>query len=159
MTRMPDLVERRLFMLGFAGFAVFPASVRAELEPFKVFKSPTCGCCSKWVKYMRENGFIVRTKNVSDEQLMKIKNMLHIPLKHRSCHTGIIGNYWVEGHVPASDLKKLLASRPDARGLAVPNMPIGSPGMEMGSRKDPFDALLVLKNNRDRIFTRHNIIR
>ena len=159
MTKTRNIVDRRVFITGLVGFTVFPALVRAEPVPFNVFKSPTCGCCSKWVKHMRENGFIIRTKDVSDEQLKKIKEILRIPLKYRSCHTGIMENYWVEGHVPASDLKKLIASRPEALGLAVPNMPIGSPGMEIGSRKEPFDTLLVIKNNGDLVFTRHNIPR
>jgi hypothetical protein len=151
-----DPIDRRLFIASLIGLAVVPITACAEPAPLRVFKSPTCGCCSKWVKYLRKNGFIISTKDVSDEQLKKIKDILGIPLKYRSCHTGIMDKYWVEGHVPASDLKKLISSRPYAQGLAVPNMPIGSPGMEMGSRKDPFDTLLVIKNNKDMVFTQHN---
>jgi hypothetical protein len=103
-----------------------------------VYKSPTCGCCAKWIDHLEDNGFNVE---VHDRQNMKpVKDSLGIPRHLQSCHTAEVGGYLVEGHVPAGDIKRLLEERPAIKGLAVPGMPMGSPGME-GPRKDPYDVL------------------
>ena len=119
-----------------------------------VYKSPTCGCCEDWVKHLRDNGFTVATHDVDDTGLYRKKS--GIPERFGSCHTGVIQGYGVEGHVPASDIKKLLATRPKAAGLAVPGMPVGSPGMEYGPRKDPFDVLLVKSDGAASVFSSYN---
>jgi hypothetical protein len=106
----------------------------------RVYASPTCGCCSLWVEHLEENGFDVET--VYREDMGVVKQSFGISDRLASCHTGIVNGYVVEGHVPAVDIRRLLAEAPgDVRGLAVPGMPIGSPGMEMGDRVDPYDVL------------------
>jgi len=93
-----------------------------------VYKSPTCGCCSKWIEHLEVNGFEVESENRGDMPIVKAKN--GVPAQMASCHTAIVEGYVIEGHVPAEDISRLLDERPALSGLAVPNMPIGSPGME-----------------------------
>jgi hypothetical protein len=119
-----------------------------------VYKDPSCGCCTKWVAHLRANGF---TPDVRDRDDMgALKDTLGVPAALRSCHTAVAGKYVVEGHVPASDIKRLLSSRPnDVIGIAVPDMPAGSPGMEMGGRSDLFDVIAFSATGTTRIFGRH----
>jgi len=98
-----------------------------------VYKSPTCGCCSKWVDHLKANGFTVRSHNTHD--VAPYKARLGVPFGYGSCHTAQVGGYLVEGHVPAKEIKRLLKEKPSARGLTVPGMVTGSPGMEAGGRK------------------------
>jgi len=114
-----------------------------------VYKSPTCGCCGKWISHLEANGFKVTAKNSNN--LASIKQQLGIQPQLQSCHTAQIGNYIVEGHVPAADIKRMLAEQPDIDGLAVPGMPMGSPGME-GARKDNYDVLAIKKGNNPKVF-------
>lgn len=116
-----------------------------------VYKSPTCGCCGKWVEHMEEAGFSVDVENMRD--VTPIKRELGVPGRMQSCHTAKVGDYFVEGHVPADLVKRLLADRPDIKGLAVPGMPMGSPGME-GPRKDPYDVIAIGKDGRAKVFAR-----
>ncbi len=104
-----------------------------------VYSSPTCGCCAKWVTHLEENGFTV--EHIKTDQLGAKKQELGIPRSFSSCHTGVIGDYVVEGHVPAEQVKRLLAESPDVEGLSVPGMPIGSPGMEQGDTREPYDVV------------------
>lgn len=106
----------------------------------EVWKSPTCNCCSKWVDYLRRDGFSVTAHNESAMNPLKTK--LGVPRALASCHTAVVDGYVIEGHVPAQDIRKLLAEKPKALGLAVPGMPIGSPGMEQGDRQDPYETRL-----------------
>ena len=108
-----------------------------------VYKSASCGCCTAWIKHLEANGFTVRARNV--EMPAQYRQRAGIPDQFGSCHTGIVNGYAIEGHVPASDIKRLLREKPQAKGLAVPAMPMGSPGME-GPRKDPYDVFLVKAN-------------
>jgi hypothetical protein len=127
-----------------------------DQRSIEVWKSPTCGCCGKWVEHLEENGFAVKAKNTSPAMLDRIKRQAGIEDKLASCHTGLIDGYAIEGHVPAADIKKLLEERPDAIGLTVPNMPIGSPGMEQpGGETEPYDVLLVKKDGSVEVFARH----
>ena len=105
-----------------------PIALAAEPARVVVYKSPTCGCCSKWIDHLEEHGFAVESHDVPDVRPLKAEN--GVPLQLSSCHTAIVGGYVVEGHVPAQDVTRLLAERPEISGLAVPGMPIGSPGME-----------------------------
>lgn len=114
------------------------ADVRAETLAMTVYKSPTCGCCGAWVDHVRAAGFAVTVKDVDD--LAPIKLMAGVPQPLQSCHTASIGGYVVEGHVPADVIERFLAERPQARGLAVPGMPVGSPGME-GPNPRPYQVL------------------
>lgn len=132
-----------LFVL-FIGIAT-PAAWAASGTPVvDVYKSPTCGCCSKWVDHLKANGFTVRSHDTHDVATHKAR--LGVPAGYDSCHTAQVNGYLVEGHVPAKEIKRLLKENPRARGLVVPAMPIGSPGMEAGGRKDAYDVFLV---NRD----------
>ena len=105
----------------------------------EVYKSPTCGCCEKWVDHMRDNGFTVNTKDVGNKEIRKEMGMSETL---GSCHTALVNGYVIEGHVPAQDIKRFLRERPKALGLAVPDMPHGTPGME-GKRVDPYSVLMV----------------
>ena len=119
-----------------------------------VYKSASCGCCNKWVEHLRVHGFTVRTTN--QENLTEFKARHHVPRRVQSCHTGIVNGYVLEGHVPASDVHRLIKERPAIVGLAVPGMPVGSPGMEMkGAKVEPFDVLAFDKAGQTRIFANH----
>lgn len=105
-----------------------------------VYKSASCGCCGGWVDHMRANGYTVHAKNV--EAMDMVKQMMGVPAALESCHTATVNGYVIEGHVPAEAVDRLLAERPQAAGLAVPGMPIGSPGMEQGGMTEPYAAMV-----------------
>lgn len=115
-----------------------------------VWKTPSCGCCHEWVAHLRKSGFEVATHDVDDTA--PIREKFGLSSKFGSCHTARLGNYVLEGHVPAQELRRLLREQPKALGLAVPGMPMGSPGMEMGDRRDAYDVLLVLADGNSRIY-------
>ncbi len=118
-----------------------------------VYKSPTCGCCKEWVKHLQANGFSVKAHDVPDISHYKVAN--GVPVTLGSCHTATVGGYVIEGHVPASDVKRLLKERPPVRGLAVPGMPIGSPGMEQGGHKQRYDVLTFDKQGNTSVHSRY----
>lgn len=120
-----------------------------------VYKSPTCQCCNKWAQHLKDNGFAVKEHNESD--MDAIKSRFGVSRQLAACHTAVVEGYVVEGHVPAEDIKRLLSEKPAAKGLAVPGMPIGSPGMEMGDRRDAYVTLLVQADGRTTVFTRHGV--
>ena len=126
-----------------AAAVTLPASTvaPADAPTLTVYKSPTCGCCAMWVEHMEAAGFDVVTEDRTD--MAAVKDSLGLPQDLASCHTGVIDGYVVEGHVPAEQVARLLEERPEALGLAVPGMPVGSPGMEMGDRRDPYDVVVV----------------
>lgn len=109
-----------------------------------VYKSPTCGCCEDWIDHMREHGFQVEA--VDQDNVMPIKEKYGVPRAMSSCHTAVVDGYALEGHVPADVVQRLLKERPPVLGIAVPGMPIGSPGMEQGDRKDPYEVYTFDKN-------------
>lgn len=118
----------------------------------EVWKSPTCGCCKDWVKHMEDTGFRV---TVNDSGNTTARARVGIPQRLGSCHTAVVAGYAIEGHVPADDIRRLLREKPKALGLAVPGMPIGSPGMdgpEYGGRKDAYDVLLVERNGTTSVY-------
>ena len=126
----------------------------AELPLLTVHKHPSCGCCGVWADHMRRAGFNVVEKNVED--MATIKAAAGVPSSMGSCHTAQVGDYFVEGHVPAEDIRRLLRERPDTRGLAVPGMPIGSPGMESpDGRRDAFTVTLLGKDGTLQPYARH----
>ena len=131
--------------------AAGPAQTQIAAE---VWKTPTCGCCKAWVKHLEGNGFAVTAHDVADTAAMR--KQLGMPPNLGSCHSARIGGYAVEGHVPASDIKRLLTEKLHAVGLSVPGMPIGSPGMEQDGQKDQYDVLLVLHDGSTRIFQSHS---
>lgn len=117
-----------------------------------VYRSPTCGCCTAWVEHMREAGFRVRVEDRTD--LGPVKAEMGVPRDLTSCHTARVGGYVVEGHVPAADVQRLLEERPDVRGLAVPGMPVGSPGME-GPRPERYEVVAFDGEGGREVFARH----
>ncbi len=139
---------------GAMALAAIPAFAAGTLPTVEVFKSPSCGCCGAWVDHLKAAGFEVKVTMVDDTSVARKKYGL--PDKFGSCHTAVVAGYVVEGHVPAADVKKLLAMKPVAVGLAVPGMPAGSPGMEMDRRKDPYQVLLVDKQGRERVFSSYS---
>lgn len=130
------------------------ASWAAPATPvIDVYKSPTCGCCNKWIDHLKANGFGVRSHDTDNVAQHKVR--LGVPRGYGSCHTAEIGGYVIEGHVPAREIKRLLKENPRARGLVVPAMPIGSPGMEVGGHKDPYDVFLVNRNGSSQIYAKY----
>jgi hypothetical protein len=131
-----------------------PALAAAETS-VEVWKSATCKCCINWVKHLEANGFAVTVNTADPSMLDRIKRQSGIGEKIAACHTAKIGPYVIEGHVPAPDIKRLVAEQPDALGLAVPGMPVGSPGMEQGSETEPYDVLLIKKDGTTEVFASH----
>jgi hypothetical protein len=142
-----------------AALAALPLAALAQKAPrtrVEVWKDPNCGCCKDWVAHMQSAGFAVKV-NETGNGAMRAK--LGIPQQLGSCHTALVGGYAIEGHVPAADVRRLLRERPQAVGLAVPGMPVGSPGMDdpaYGGRRDPYDVLLVLKSGETRVYASYN---
>ncbi|QDA37014.1 DUF411 domain-containing protein (plasmid) [Paracoccus liaowanqingii] len=138
-------MNRRLFIgtmaavLAPAG-AVLSASPAPEKTLISVARSPDCSCCGAWIDHLRESGFTVE-ETFSDD-VDALKDQYAVPQPLRSCHTALVEGYVIEGHVPAEAIRTLLDQNPDALGLAVPGMPIGSPGMEMGDQSEPFEVIL-----------------
>ena len=122
------------------------------LESITVYKSPTCGCCNKWISHLEDNGFKVEAINQSD--MNSVKTDAGIPRQLASCHTAKVGGYLIEGHVPATDIKRLLKERPAVAGLTVPGMPMGSPGME-GHRQDNYDVLTFTRTGDTGVFNQY----
>ena len=144
-------LQRRLIFLG---LVLLPASSFAVIERplITMWKSLTCGCCKDWADHVEKNGFTVKAYSEGNDEIRK---KLGMPIQFGSCHTAFIGGYAIEGHVPAKEIKRLLAEKPKAIGLAVPNMPVGSPGMdgpEYKGRKDPYDVLLIGLNGKPVVF-------
>jgi hypothetical protein len=124
----------------------------ASAAEITVYKSPYCGCCGAWVDHIKAAGHAVKT--VEMEDLTGIKKMTGVPEPLQSCHTAVVGGYVIEGHVPAADVARLLREKPKARGLAVPGMPVGSPGME-GPNPDVYDVLLFQADGTAAVYGRH----
>lgn len=128
------------------------ASSAQALPVVEIYKSAQCGCCKLWAEHLERNGFTVILHDVDDVPAARRK--LGMPDRYGSCHSARVGQYLVEGHVPAADIKRLLSKRPRAIGLAVPAMPPGSPGME-SDHPVPYDTLLIKKDGASSIFARH----
>lgn len=148
---------RTLFAGAAAAFAA-PAAVGAAMGPAAqpkiiAYKSPTCGCCGDWAEHMRANGFVVEEVEVED--VLVYKKKYGVPLDLASCHTGIVHGYAIEGHVPADLVHKLLREKPPGiKGLATPGMPLGSPGMEVPGRKDPYNVMAFDAKSGRRLYAR-----
>jgi hypothetical protein len=143
-------------LLGAGSLFVSGARVRAAqqaLPEVLVYKTPTCGCCGKWVEHLRANGFEVKV--VEREDLGDIRREWRVPRTLASCHTARVGRYVIEGHVPAADIRRLLASQPRVDGLSVPGMPIGSPGMEQGGAVEAYDVLAFNAAGESTVFASH----
>lgn len=135
------------------GLALAAAVASAQTLPEVVMhKDPNCGCCSAWAEHLEANGF--RVKTVVSNDMESVKRRFAVPQRLTSCHTAKVGNYVIEGHVPASAIRRLLREQPALAGLAVPGMPAGSPGMETPGRTDPYDVLAFDGAGRSRIYER-----
>ena len=152
-------MSRAIILAAAAGIAMVAAfatlrapSASAEPIAITVYKTPSCGCCGDWIKHLEENGFVAEVHDLPDLTPVKIAADLKPELA--SCHTALVGDYAIEGHVPAADIKRLLQEAPNARGLAVPGMPMGSPGME-GPHRDSYDTLLYTKSGTTTVFQHH----
>lgn len=147
-------VSRRMILKGAAALSLAAAvPAHAGSRPaLHVFKDPGCGCCGSWAGVMRAAGFDVTVQDLSSEALSARKLQHGITGDYASCHTGLIGGYVIEGHVPPADVRRLLDEQPEAAGLAVPGMPYGSPGMGPEDERDAYDVLLVLKDGSARVF-------
>lgn len=147
-------MKRRTLLMGFALLPLLQGLPAFAATRIHVYKNPDCGCCGEWVRHLEAAGFAVQVTEVLDTAQTRKK--LGMPDKFGSCHSATADGYLLEGHVPAAEIKRLLASRPKALGLAVPGMPAGSPGMEAGSRKDPFQVLLVDRSGGSSVFAQYN---
>ncbi|MEE4304735.1 MAG: DUF411 domain-containing protein [Wenzhouxiangella sp.] len=125
----------------------------SEALEMTVYHDPNCGCCGKWADHMRANGFAVEAVPTRDMNAIKLD--LGVPRNLPSCHTAVVGDYVIEGHVPANDVKRLLAEQPDAAGLSVPGMPLGSPGMEMGDRRMAYDVIRFDEDGETSVFNHY----
>lgn len=133
-------------------FAALFAPAAMAANALAVYSDPSCGCCGAWVDYLRAQGYTVTVHQ--DQPMAAVKARLGVPPGTTSCHTAVIDGYVVEGHVPVEDVRRLLAERPDARGLTAPGMPMGSPGMEMGA-PERYDVVLIGRDGSTRIFASH----
>ena len=140
-------------IFGAIAFAAMFVGSAAHAATMTVYKSPSCGCCAKWVEHAEKHGFEVKVVPTAD--MMALKAKLGVPDAVMSCHTTKIGNYVVEGHVPATDIKRLLAQKPKARGIAVAGMPMGSPGMEHGNHRQPYSTMLIGLDGKTKVFASH----
>lgn len=134
-------------MLTLAGQAI------AQATPIDVIKTNGCGCCLAWMDHLEENDFEPTGEDMFAGLLVRLKLDKGIPPRMVSCHTGLIDGYVIEGHVPANDIRRLLSERPDAIGLAVPGMPLGSPGMDQGRRRTSYDVFLVNHDGSTEVFS------
>lgn len=138
--------KRNYWLLGIGAALAITASAllplrtaTSALPEVVVYKSPTCGCCNAWIDHLQDNGFKVVARDTNDVTTIKMQHGVTPELA--SCHTALVDGYVLEGHVPAADVKSLLEQRPAITGLSVPGMPIGSPGMEQGDMKQPYDVV------------------
>lgn len=154
---MTELPRRKILVLFSAGAVAsaaggFPGLAVAGAPVMEVARSPDCGCCGGWIEHMRAAGFTVNVRMTDD--LGPLKAQLGVPPELHSCHTGAVGGYAIEGHVPAGDVLRLLREQPLAIGLAVPGMPLGAPGMEVGGQAEPYEVILFTASGRE-VFARH----
>jgi hypothetical protein len=139
------------------GLLIFNAGIKAETLPaakpidIVVYRSPTCECCGRWLEHLKKNSFNV--KDIVTDDVQAIKNKYGVSEAMASCHTAIVDGYVIEGHVPANDIMKLLKNKPKIVGIAVPGMPSGTPGMEMGDRKDAYNVMSFDKENHYEVFS------
>jgi hypothetical protein len=150
-------MNRRHVLITFltAPVLIKAAQVRAAQGPVVVVhKSESCGCCKLWVDHLQKAGFAVKV--IDESNMGPIKERVGVPVGKGSCHTAEVGGYFIEGHVPAADVQRLLREKPKAKGLTVPGMPLGSPGMEVPSGQvDPYEVLLVGMDGSTKVYARH----
>jgi hypothetical protein len=149
-------ISRRSLLVGLTSTSLvsaFPASAQAAMPLVKVTKDPSCGCCGAWVDHVRKAGFPVEV--IESAEVNRLKVRLGVPQDLASCHTAEVGGYVIEGHVPAEAIKRLLAEKPQAKGLAVPGMPVGSPGMEVKGVEDEVYEVVLFGPSSQTTFARY----
>lgn len=160
MTHVEKIIPRRqLLKIVFAIASTSAVSSRSGLaasasETVVAYRNPGCGCCEKWAEQMKAAGFDITMQDDADLAARKAK--LGVPAQLAGCHTALIGPYVIEGHVPPADIIRFLAEQSDALGLAVPGMPLGSPGMEMGDSKEPFDVEIFMADGSHSTYAKHS---
>ena len=143
---------RKTLLTSFA-FAALTLGSAAHAATMTVYKSPSCGCCAKWVEHVEKHGFTVKT--IPTEDMAAVKARLKVPDALVSCHTTVVGGYVVEGHVPAADIKRLIKQKSRARGIAVAGMPMGAPGMEHGDHRQTYSTMLIGLGGKASLFAKH----
>ena len=146
---------KSIIMMIVAGLMALPTvyASDATVKDIVVYKNPDCGCCTKWVRYLEQNNYNVTIEDTRDVQA--VKRRLGVPEKLAACHTAVIDGYVIEGHITHRDIKRLLLFRPDVTGIAVPGMPVGTPGMEMGDTVESYDVISFDEQGRMEIFSAH----
>ena len=150
-------VRRRAILVAAAGSMMLAVHVPVAAKTLfaEVWKDPNCGCCKEWVTHLEAGGFRVKVNDTGND---RIRERLGVDRKYGSCHTALVGGYAIEGHVPVKEIHRLLNEKPAALGLAVPGMPVGSPGMDgepYGSRKDPYSVMLLTRNGGATVYQRY----
>jgi hypothetical protein len=149
---MNTVTTRRGLLLALAALPLASLAQQGSKVLVEVWKDPNCGCCADWVKHLEANGFAVKVTHGGNDAM---RAKLGMPDKLASCHTGLVGGYAIEGHVPAREIRRLLKEKPQAVGLSVPGMPVGTPGMDdpvYKGRRDPYDVLLVTRGGEPRVY-------
>jgi hypothetical protein len=141
--------------LGLGAAAQQKSAAATALPKVTVYKTSSCGCCRLWVDHLKTNGFDVQAMDISAAEVRAVSKAAGLKDEDTSCHTAKIGNYVVEGHVPAADIKRMLTEKPAIAGLSAPGMPMGSPGMEQGNMKQPYDVLAFKKDGTSTVFAKH----
>lgn len=148
--------SRRTFLLSAAALVVSRRVLLADVSTppsvLTVYKDPNCGCCQKWIEHMAKSGFVLQVRDVNN--MDEVKKTMRVPTALQSCHTGIVDKYVIEGHVPADVVKKFLAEKSAMLGIAVPDMPAGSPGMEMGNRVDHYDIIAFDRDGKTKVYAK-----
>jgi hypothetical protein len=160
---MRENMNKIIVLLGLLGFGfsayaepvqqVVPAKTASQVVNIEVYRSPSCSCCGKWVAHLRENQFQV--KDIVTENVQVIKDKYGVTSEMASCHTALVNGYVIEGHVPANDIKKLLKLKADVIGIAVPAMPVGTPGMENNGKKDAYNVISFDKTKQHKVFSHY----
>lgn len=146
-------IVKKLMVFVFFSLSASAMAEAEELLEIEVYRSPSCACCSKWIAHLEQNNF--KVKDFVTNNVQAKKDEMAVPKNMASCHTAIVNGYVVEGHVPAVDIKKILQLKPKVIGISVPGMPSGTPGMEMGGRKDPYKVMSFDKENKQQVFTNY----
>jgi hypothetical protein len=146
--------QTSLALLVLIASASAPSPVRPTgADRIIVFKDPNCGCCKSWIEHLRNHGFDVIARDTND--VSSVKRRAHVPSQLHSCHTAFVKGYVVEGHVPAADIARVIREKPKIVGVAVPGMPAGSPGMEVGDRMERYDVVTFGRDGSTRTYARH----
>jgi len=146
-------INRRNLLIGAASLALAMPALAANYPPVAAYRNPGCGCCEKWAESLRQAGFTVTMED--DASLDERRAKLGVPANLAGCHSATIGDYVIEGHVPAEDIVTFLEKKPEARGLAVPGMPVGSPGMESSEPAESYDVFIFTADGKSEVYARH----